>query len=128
MSSEKPITDLMNEIEARLNLLETNLQTRVEGMALSIFSKIPAKAIWYRESLAWRMAELSRVGFANIKDRKLAAAALLTRAAIETSAALWFAVKKLESVVKAGATGTIDDDLMTLNGESHRQGHLALSH
>lgn len=105
----------MQEVEARLHVLETNLQTRIDGMELSPISKIPAKAIWYRESLAWRMAELSRVGFANIKARKLAAGVLLTRAAIETSAALWFALKKLESAVKAGKKGTIDDDLMKLS-------------
>ena len=115
VSSEDPVDDLMQELEARLQVLETNLQPRIDGMALSPISKIPGKAIWYRESLAWRMAELSRVGFANIKAHKLVAGVLLTRAAIETSAALWFALKKLESVVKAGAKGTIDDDLMKLS-------------
>ncbi|HEY2360373.1 MAG TPA: hypothetical protein VGK36_04620 [Candidatus Angelobacter sp.] len=106
--------DLMQEVEERLHLIETNLPTKVDGMELSSISKLPFKAICYRESLAWRMAELSRAAFASLQANQLAAAILLTRAAVETSAGLWYAHKKLEAAVQDGTKGKIDEDLMKL--------------
>jgi len=78
-------------------------------------SKLPFKALIYRAALIWRMAELSRGAFENFERDRLALAILETRAAVETSAALWYLHAKLDATLKAGTVGDIDDFLMKLS-------------
>ena len=59
---EKSIEDLVNEVCGRLELIESSLPHRVDAM-ISPESKLPFKALLYREALIWRMAELSRGAF-----------------------------------------------------------------
>jgi hypothetical protein len=66
-------------------------------------SKLPFKALLYRAALIWRMAELSRGAFENYEKNRLALAILETRAAVETSAALWYLHSKLAATLEAGA-------------------------
>jgi len=108
------IETLMKEIRDRIELLESSLPTRVDAM-VSPDSKLPFKALLYRAALIWRMAELSRGAFENYERDRLALAILETRAAIETSAALWYLHAKLDATLKAGAVGDIDDFLMKLS-------------
>jgi hypothetical protein len=61
-------------------------------------SKLPFKVLGYREALAWRMAELGRAAIEEFEKDKLAAAIVLTRAAVETSAALWYLCGKVEGL------------------------------
>ncbi len=83
-------------------------------MAVSPVSKLPYKALLYREALIWRMAELGREALANFERNKLVSAIVLTRAAFETSAALWHLCANLDAVVESGDVGDIDDYLMGL--------------
>lgn len=110
---KESIEDLKTEIRGRLELMESNLPARVDAM-VSPDSKLPFKALIYRAALIWRMAELSRGAFENFEKDKLASALLLTRAAVEASAGLWYLNAKLEAAVKAGAVGDIDVYLMKL--------------
>jgi hypothetical protein len=109
----KSIEDLMTEVRGRLELIESSLPQRVDAM-ISPESKLPFKALLYREALIWRMAELSRGAFENFERNNLAVAILLTRAAVETSAALWYLSSKLDATFQAGTVGDIDDYLMRL--------------
>jgi len=113
------MTDLLvrltDEIREKLSLLESSLPKRVDGWALSQASKLPFKVLVYREALSWRMAELSRAAYEEFENERLAAAVVLTRAAIETSAALWYLCTKVEDSVKRGKLGDIDDFLMRMN-------------
>jgi len=84
---EESVEDLMAEIRGRVEALEGSLPRRVDPMAVSPTAKLPFKALSYREALIWRMVELSRTAFTSFETDKLAAAILLTRAAVETSAA-----------------------------------------
>src|ERR1700730_12370172 len=111
---EESIEALMSEIRGRVGLLEASLPTRVDAM-VSPDSKLPFKALIYRAALIWRMAELSRGAFENFEKDRLALATLETRAAVETSAALWYLHAKLDATLKAGAVGDIDDFLMKLS-------------
>ena len=61
------VSDLMNEIRKRIELLESSLPRRLDAMAVSETAKLPWKALFYREALIWRMAELSRSAFENLK-------------------------------------------------------------
>jgi len=104
----------VTEIEERLQAFEQNLPRRVDPIALSR-SKLPFKALAYREVLIWRVTELGRTAFENLHADRLAAAILLARAAIETTAALWYLFNKLNGAVKAGSVGDIDNYLMKLS-------------
>jgi hypothetical protein len=110
----KSIAEFKAEIRGRIELLESSLPRRVDAL-VSPDSKLPVKALLYREALIWRMAELSRGAFENFERNRLALAILETRAAVETSAALWYLHAKLDATLKAGAVGDIDDSLMQLS-------------
>jgi cation transport protein ChaC len=105
---------MMDEIRGRVELLEANLPRRVDGFGISPHTKIPFKVLLYREVLVWRMAELSRCALENLEKERLASAITLIRAAVETSAALWYLWTKLDGAVQARAVGDIDDYLMKL--------------
>jgi hypothetical protein len=111
---EKSLASVLNEIRGRLELLESSLPKRVDAMEVSPISKLPFKALLYREALIWRMAELGRGAFESFEKDKLVSAIVLTRAAVETSAALWYLCAKVDAAVKSSAVGEIDDYLMRL--------------
>jgi len=107
------LEELMTEIRGRVELLEKSLPRRVDAM-VSPDSKLPFKALLYREALIWRMAELARGAMENFEKDRLALAILETHAAVETSAALWYLHAKLDATLTAGAVGDVDDFLMKL--------------
>jgi hypothetical protein len=111
---EKSVTSFTDEIRRNLELLESSLPKRVDGWALSQMSKLPFKVLGYREALAWRMAELGRAAFEEFEKDRLAAAIVLTRAAVETSAALWYLCGKVEASVESSEVGDIDNYLMKM--------------
>jgi cation transport protein ChaC len=111
---DESLESIRGEICGRLEILESNLPRRVDGFAVSPHTKIPFKALVYREALIWRMTELGRAAFDCFEKNKLAAGILLTRAAVETSAALWYLSAKLDASVQSGTVGDIDDYLMKL--------------
>jgi hypothetical protein len=106
---------LLAEADARLALLEGARPKTVDGFAISSISKLPFIALNYRESLLWRVVQLGRCAFENFENNKLAAAILLTRATVETSAALWYLRAKLENVIESKTLGTIHNDLVRLS-------------
>src|SRR6266849_863961 len=112
---EESVASLMDEIRRNLELLESNLSKQVDGWALSQMSKLPFKVLGYREALAWRMAELGRAAFEEFEKDRLAAAIVLTRAAVETSAALWYLCGKVEASVESAEAEDIDDYLMKMS-------------
>jgi hypothetical protein len=111
---EQRIEHLTNEIDGRLRSLESMRIHRLDAMAVSPASKLPYKAMLYCEGLLWRMAELSRAAFENFENDRLVSAILLTRAAVETSAALWYLWARLDVTVQSGNLADIDDCLMRL--------------
>jgi hypothetical protein len=111
---KQTVESIMGEVRGRLELLESNLPRRVDGYGISPHSKLPSKVLSYREALIWRMAELSRCAFENLESERLVSAITLTRAAVETSAALWYLWTKLDDSVHAKTVCDIDDYLMRL--------------
>jgi len=105
----------MREIPQSLAVLESSLPRQVDGFALSQKSKLPWKVLLYREALIWRMVELSRSAFESLTSGKLVSGIVLTRAAVEVSAALWFLYAKVEAVVDSKTVGDVDDYLMKLS-------------
>lgn len=112
---EETAETLLAEADARLHLLEAGRPKSLDGFALSSVSKLPFKALRYRESLLWRIVQVGRSAFESFANNKLASAILLTRATVETSAALWYLRAKLETAVESKTLGNIDDDLTRLS-------------
>lgn len=108
------IPSLLDEIRESLRSIGSDLPKRVDGRALSQSSKLPFKVLVYRSSLTWRMAELSRTAFEEFVNDRLACAVVLTRAAVETGAALWYLCAKVSDAVDSGQLGDIDDYLMRM--------------
>jgi hypothetical protein len=102
------------EIQERLTRLESSLPARIDAAEVSATAKLPFKSLWYRESLIWRMTELSHAAFDSFQSAKHASAIILTRAAVETSAAVWYLHKNLAAAVASKAVGDIDDCLKRL--------------
>jgi hypothetical protein len=114
MTTEESIEVMLSEIRERLILLKSCLPSRVDAMAVSPTAKLPFKALIYREALIWRMAELSQSALDSFDRNMLSSAILLARAAVETSAALWYLSAKLDAALQATAVGDIDSYLMRL--------------
>lgn len=66
--------ELMEEIRGRLSAIEASLPRELDILAVSPRSKLPFKALSYRETLIWRMAELSRTAYEVFAAGRLASA------------------------------------------------------
>ena len=108
------IAALTNEIRERLAMLESNLPRQIDGFALSEKSKLPWKVLLYREALIWRIVELGRSALETFLSDRLVSGVVLTRAALEASAALWYLSAKVDSVVDSKMVGDVDEYLMKL--------------
>jgi hypothetical protein len=113
-SREEVVSALLVEIQDRIGAFRAKLPTTVDGFAISRESKLPFKAILYREALLWRMTELSSSACDGLRKDLLAVGVLLTRGAVETAAAVWYLRGKLEAVNDSGSLGNVDEDLMSL--------------
>ena len=113
-SRKEDIDKLFEDVRDTLANLEANLPTIVDGFALSNKTKRPFKAMWFRESACWRIAQLSRSSFECFEKRKLASAVLLARACMETSASLWYLRQVLERSIEAQTIGEADQRIMQL--------------
>jgi hypothetical protein len=79
--------------------------------ALNVWSKAPFQLLCVRESLFWRVEELARCACDSLERGDLAAAALLTRAVMETVALCWKMLDLLRQRDKKSA-GELSDLLM----------------
>ncbi len=111
---KKSVAELMGEIRARLEAFESRLPARINAMDVSPTSKLPYKVLLYREALIWRIVELGRAAFENFTTDKLVSGIVLTRAAVETSAALWYLCAKVAGVVDSGTIADVDEYLMKM--------------
>ena len=106
---------LLAEADVRLRLLEDGRPASLDGYVISARSKVPFLVLRCRESLLWRIVQLGRSAFDSFANNKLASAILLTRATVETSAALWYLRAKLENTVQSKTLGNIRNDLTRLS-------------
>src|SRR5258708_13485283 len=111
---KKSVAELMGEIRARLEAFESRLPARINAMDVSPTSKLPYKVLFYREALIWRIVELGRAAFENFTTDKLVSGIVLTRAAVETTAALWYLCPKFAGVGDSGPLADLHNYLMTM--------------
>ena len=113
-ASENGFDAQVVRIRAQILLLQACRRNRVSSSEISKTAKTPFKAAHYRESLIWRMTELSEEALLCLERRRVVAGILLTRASLETTAALFFLASKIESAVSSKAVADIDDEMMKL--------------
>jgi len=106
--------DLLKESVERCRLLSDGLPKRVDPASISYTAKIPFKAMDYREALIWRTEELARTACEMFVRDELASAVTLTRACMETVAAMWYLKEKIQHVIDTKEVGDINDVLMRL--------------
>ncbi len=111
---DRSIPKLHEEIVGRLVLFEAHLPRDLDPPALSR-STLPFKALDYRETLIWRVTEIGQSALEALDKQRLASGLLLTRAAVETTAALWYLSQKVKLAVKNNEPGDIDTYLMKLS-------------
>jgi hypothetical protein len=95
---------------------KASLEDRVDPRDISSTAKIPFQAIWYREALLHRMAELSENAIDLFRNPKNAVSAIiLTRAAQETFSLLFVLYFKINQVTSSKKLGDFHEYLMTYN-------------
>src|SRR5690606_16531097 len=102
------IAVLLDEIQARLEALEESLVKRLEAADVSRRAKLPFHVIQYRETLAWRCADLGRDAYDAIRDDRLATGALLVRAVVVTVAAQWYLQSSVRRAIECGSTQDLE--------------------
>src|SRR2546421_13049838 len=110
----KDLSALLTEIEGGLAWLQSSLPDRIAGMDVSSKSKIPYKALMCRAAFGWRFAELCVSAFEAFQRERLVSGIMLTRAAFETCAGVWYLSTRLQRVVEEKSLGNVDDRLMCL--------------
>ena len=114
MNIPQNIDDLLKEAKQRCQLLSECLPKRVDPVSISYTAKIPWKAMVYREALIWRTEELARTAYEMFTRNELASAVILTRACMESVAAMWYLQEKIQHVIDTKEAGDINDVLMRL--------------
>lgn len=104
---------MLAEIRGRLTILENSLPKQIDPIGISR-TKLPFTVLNYREALIWRVAELARAALQTFEAQQFAAAIVLTRAAVETNAALWYLDEKVGTALKHKKLGDLDDCVMSL--------------
>lgn len=107
------LDEMLAESRERLTILENSLPRQIDPIAISR-TKLPFKVLNYREALIWRVAELARAALQTFEAQQFAAAIVLTRAAVETNAALWYLDEKVSTALTQKKLGDLDDCVVRL--------------
>lgn len=106
--------ELLLEAGHRIDLLSENLPTRIDAASLSLVSKLPLKALTYREASLWRCEELARSAYVSFAQGDVVAGIVLTRAFTETVSGVWYLMELVDRQVESGVEPDLDDRLMRL--------------
>lgn len=112
--SEESVAKQWQTIENTLTKLNALRPSRVDPSNYSVKAKIPTKLADLRAGLLYRVAELASVSIRCLKDAEVAAAIVLARSVLETTAAIWFVTRKVERAIDKANVDELDDDLMKM--------------
>ena len=101
----------LDEVRARIETLGQHLPTEVDALATSTKYKTAAKVHIIRESLIWREEELARSALDLLDRQDYVAAALVTRAVMETTAAMVYLHRLVERALDNGMDEGLDAKL-----------------
>lgn len=114
MTKQRSVAQYKTEIAARLDAFARSLPKQIDAPAISRM-RLPGNVMWYRETMIWRFTELAQDALENLDRKRFASAMVLTRAAVETAAGLWYLHSKIMKAVKADDLGDLDAMLRRLN-------------
>lgn len=114
MKMQQSVAEYKAEIAERLEAFAGSLPKQLDALAISRM-KLPGNAMWYRETMIWRFTELAQEAFDNLNRERFASAMVLTRAAVETAAGLWYLHTRIMTVTKADDLGDLAEMLRRLN-------------
>lgn len=101
--------DFIREITISVQRLEASLPTVVP---MTSAAKIPHKVLSWRESLFYRSTELSRAALNLYNEKRYTSSVLLIRGQMETTAFMFWLLRRVHICVKTNSVGDIDDFLM----------------
>lgn len=107
-------TELLAEAGQRIALLTENLPRQVDAASLSLVSKLPLKALTYREAALHRCEELARSAHESFIKGNNISGIVLTRAFTETVAGVWYLLELVDRQLEVGVESDLDEKLMKL--------------
>jgi hypothetical protein len=111
---QRSVAEYKAEIAGRLDAFARSLPRQIDAPAISRV-KLPGSAMWYRETMIWRFTELAQDALEKLDGKRFASAMVLTRAAVETAAGLWYLHTKILKAIKADDLGDLGEMLRRLN-------------
>ena len=116
-------SDLLAEAARRIELLSGHLPQMIDAASLSLTSKLPLKALTYREASVWRCEELARCAHASFANGDIVSGIVLTRAFTETAAGVWYLLELVDRQLDSGMEPDLDEKLMRLlMGHKNQEG------
>jgi hypothetical protein len=113
MDMQRSVDEYKTEIARNLDAFARSLPTQIDAPGISRV-KLPGNAVWCRETLFWRFTELAQDALEKLDHGRLASAMLLTRAAVETAAALWYLDIKITRALESSDLVELDEKLKQL--------------
>ena len=101
----------LDKVRAEIAALSAHLPTEVDALATSTKYKTAMKVHLLRESLIWREEELARSALTLLDSEDYVAAALVTRAVMETTAATVYLHGLVDRALKQGMDDALDAKL-----------------
>lgn len=101
----------LDEVRANIAALSAHLPSEVDALATSTKYKTAMKVHVLRESLIWREEELARSALTLLDSEDYVAAALVTRAVMETTAATVYLHGLVDRALKQGMDDALDAKL-----------------
>jgi hypothetical protein len=114
VNMQRSVAEYKAEIAGRLDAFARSLPRQIDAPAISRV-KLPGSAMWYRETMIWRFTELAQDALEKLDGKRFASAMVLTRAAVETAAGLWYLHTKILKAIKADDLGDLGEMLRRLN-------------
>jgi hypothetical protein len=110
---QRTVAEYKTEIASYLDAFARSLPTQIDAPEIS-HVKLPGNAIWCRETLFWRFTELAQDALERLDHGRISSAMLLTRAAVETAAALWYLDIKITRALESNDLAELDEKLKQL--------------
>lgn len=113
MNSPPSVDEYKAEIARYVDAFARSLPAQIDAPGNSRV-KLPRIATWSRETLLWRFTGLAQDALEKLNQKRLASTMLLTRAAVETVAALWYLDTKIGRALASGEIAELDEKLKRL--------------
>ncbi len=111
---------LLNEARDFVSRFRASLSPEIRAADLTMHSKVPFKAATLREAYFYRMTELSAAACSLYEDKLYLSGLIVTRAVIETLAALYYLKEAVSTFLEKPDIEILDQVLMAgLSGSRH---------